>query len=117
MPKFRKVPISTLKVGARLSTPIADPEKPRIKLLAEGTEITEGFIQRLEARGIDSLVLSQRDLAIIHAFHPQGRAIKVPPSHQYVKSRAVNDQTLLLDAELEGGFQFDFQSVERTIFD
>ncbi|QDT06179.1 Cyclic di-GMP phosphodiesterase response regulator RpfG [Rubripirellula lacrimiformis] len=99
--KCKLVPISTLKAGAILSAPIADPHTPSVKLLAEGTAISDQFISRLVARGVESVVLSLRDVAILSAFVPQGRRTKVPPPPAYVRSQSTNDYADALDSHVQ----------------
>ncbi|TWU48405.1 HD-GYP domain-containing protein [Rubripirellula reticaptiva] len=102
--KCKKVPLSTLKAGAILSAPVIDPIDSRVKLLAQGTRITNDFLQRLESRRITSVVLSVRDIAILMAFTPQGRRTKVPPPPVYVTSRSANDYSDAMDNHvLESG--------------
>lgn len=101
--KCKRVPLSILRSGAVLMAPIVDPVDPRIKLLSEGIEITDSFIERLSRRGVDSVILSQRDIAILNAFSPQGRRIKVPPAHQYVQSNDANDYSESIDQSVESG--------------
>lgn len=99
--KCKRVPLSTLRPGAILMAPILDPLDQRIKLLSQGTEITPSFISRLALRGVNSVILSQRDIAILNAFSPQGRRIKVPPAHHYVQSHDVNDYSEAIDKRIE----------------
>ena len=91
MAKCKRVPLSSLVPGAILRTPITDPNNPRIKLLNAGIEITHDLLDALEARGVVTVVLSQRDLGILNAFKPQGRRTKAIPPHQYVTSDETND--------------------------
>ncbi len=101
MSKYRKVSANLLVAGVRLSSVIPDPENQRLRLLGEGMEITADLIARLHQRGVKSLLLSEKDIAILNAFTPQGRAKKVPPAPAYVRSSTVNDQTLLLDKHMD----------------
>ncbi len=99
-----------LRVGAVLSAPILDPLNPRVKLLTEGTMITHTFIELLAVRRVDSVILAQRDIAILSAFSPQGRRTKVPPAPAYVQSHQANDWTRAIDARINDG-----QSMELPI--
>ncbi len=101
MTSQRRVSIDLLAVGARLETSIPDVENPRVKLLAEGTRITEEFLARLRERRIQSVVLNEKDIAKLNAFVPQGRAVKVPPAPEYLISQSINEQTLALDERIE----------------
>ncbi|EMI15804.1 metal dependent phosphohydrolase [Rhodopirellula maiorica SM1] len=103
MSKFRKVSANLLIPGVKLTSAIPDPENARVRLLGEGMEITTDLIQRLQQRGVKSLLLSEKDIAILNAFTPQGRAVKVPPPPAYVKSSTINEQTLILDQQLKAG--------------
>lgn len=97
----KRVPLKTLKPGTVLAHPITDPVDPRVILLGKGLEITQSFLDRLEARGVDTVILAQRDIAILRAFTSHGRRIKVPPPHHYVTSKEQNDQTKKIDRELQ----------------
>lgn len=99
--KCKPVPLTMLKVGAVLRAPVMDLNDGRIKLLAEDTEISESFLRQLAVRGIDSVILSQRDIATLAAFSPQGRRRKVPPAHDYVQSKDANDYSESLDESIE----------------
>ncbi|TWU34992.1 HD-GYP domain-containing protein [Novipirellula artificiosorum] len=101
MSKFCRVSIDTLVVGARLQAAIPDPDNPRVKLLTEGTEVTEDFLRHLQTRDIRSLFLSEKDVAVLASFQPQGRSTTVPAAHSYVCSHAINEHTLLLDQCIE----------------
>ncbi|MFK8113183.1 MAG: HD-GYP domain-containing protein [Rubripirellula sp.] len=96
--KCKRVPLSTLKPGAVLMASIEDPMNRRVKLLTEGSQVTQEFIDRLRARRIDSVILSQRDIAVMNAFMPQGRRRNVPPAHAYVTSHDRNDYSEATDA-------------------
>ncbi|GAA4472314.1 HD-GYP domain-containing protein [Novipirellula rosea] len=101
MSKYRKVSAKLLVPGVKLTSAIPDPENARVRLLGEGMEVTADLILRLQLRGVKSLLLSEKDIAILNAFTPQGRAVKVPPPPAYVKSSTINEQTLILDQHLE----------------
>lgn len=96
----KSVPLSMLRPGAVLSTAINDPTDRRVKLLSQGTAITQAFIDRLYDRGIEMVILSQRDIATLTAFQPQGRRIKVPPPPNYVTSRKNNDHAEAIDTHV-----------------
>lgn len=95
--KCVKVGLSRLKVGAVLSSAIADPTQPRLKLLSAGTKIDESVLQRLAQRGIENVILAERDVAMLSAFEPQGRRSKVPPAPNYVRSNLQNDGSKEVD--------------------
>ncbi len=97
--------------------PILDPLDQRIKLLSEGMEITPSFISRLSIRGVDSVILSQRDLAILNAFSPQGRRTKVPPAHEYVQSNDANDYSKAVDKHVESSGSLTITPSEEPLSD
>ncbi|TWT76281.1 Cyclic di-GMP phosphodiesterase response regulator RpfG [Planctomycetes bacterium CA13] len=101
MTKQRKLPIGSLVEGAKLTSDIPDPENTRVKLLTAGTTITKDFLENLYSRNINGLVVSEKDIAVMSAFKPQGRSVSVPPTHQYVSSHAINQETLMLDERIE----------------
>ena len=101
--KFKRTAIESLPIGMVLRAPISDPNNPQIKLLTEGTDVSQAFIDKLIARGIGEVVVSERDLAMMQAFRPQGRGKKVPPAHQYVQSVAVNDESKEIDQLVHDG--------------
>ena len=65
MAKFKRVSIDAVPVGSVLNAAIGDPNNPQIKLLTEGTAVSEEFIAKLKSRGISEVVISLRDLAVI----------------------------------------------------
>ena len=82
-----RVAIDSVPVGAILFAPITDPENPKIKLLGDGIEVTDAFREKLRQRGIEEVVVSSRDLAVMETFRPQGRGRKVPPAPTYRTSK------------------------------
>ena len=101
--KCRRLELSNLKVGAVLSTAISDPAHPRLKLLAAGTMIDDQFLRQLAVRGIQHVILAERDIALLRAFDPQGRRKKVPPAPKYVQSVLENDGSKEVDQLLKLG--------------
>jgi HD-GYP domain-containing protein (c-di-GMP phosphodiesterase class II) len=95
--RCKRVELNKLKVGAVLTTAVVDPAQPRLKLLAAGTEITEHFLHQLKRRGIGTVILSERDIALLAAFSPQGRRTNVPPPPKYVRSHLENDGSRTAD--------------------
>ena len=75
----KRVSLDLLRPGVALSSAIADPRSPRVKLLGAGVAMTENFIAALRRRSITSVILSNSDIAILQAFSAQGRRTKVPP--------------------------------------
>ena len=101
--KCKPIELSQLQPGAVLVAPIVDPIDTRLRLLAAGTEITEVFLDRLKARGVHTVMLSQRDIAMLAAFTNQGRRTKVPPPPNYVKSSLENDGSKEVDSFVGDG--------------
>ena len=101
--KCRRIELSKLKPGAVLSTAIVDPAQPKLKLLTAGTKIDEKFLRQLNQRGIETVILAERDIALMTAFNPQGRRIQVPPAPNYVRSVKDNDGSIEIDQLLKLG--------------
>ena len=97
--QFARVPLAVLTVGSILTTPIFDPNRPGTKLLGENVEINEQFLRQLAERGIDSVVVSQRDLAAIHSGSPQGARIKVS-DHDYQATSFESELSRKLDNDI-----------------
>ncbi len=112
---YKQVLTSTLPIGAVLRTPIVDPQNRSVRLLADGIAITQAFLDKLSARGITSVSVSQRDLAIMNAFKPQGRRSKVPPSHHYVQSLCINDHTKQIDELVHGDQPLSIEITEQPL--
>lgn len=115
MTRCKRVPLSTLRVGTVLMAPVTDPTDSRITLLGQGVVVTRQFIDRLVARGVESVVLSQRDIALLHAFSSQGRRTKVPPAHCYVQSADRNDHSIELDKTIESSEFSSLAELGQTI--
>ncbi len=115
MAACRQVPASKLPIGAKLRSPIADPQNPNVRLLTAGVTITASFLEKLAARGITSVVVSQRDLAIMNTFKPQGRRTKVPPPHHYVQSLRVNDHTKEIDKLVHSDGALEIDEIESPL--
>ena len=115
MAQFRRVAIGSLPLGMLLRAPISDPNNPQIKLLAEGTDVTNALIHKLISRGIGEVVVSERDLAMMQAFRPQGRGKKVPPAHHYVQSVSVNDESKEIDQRIHEGSTLKLCEIEKPI--
>jgi len=100
---FQSAPLSVLRVGAVLSSPIYDPSDSRTKLLGAGVAITEALITRLRQRGVGTVVLNVSDLARLSAFKPQGTATECPLDHEYVASLLETDASRDLDGDAQEG--------------
>jgi HD-GYP domain-containing protein (c-di-GMP phosphodiesterase class II) len=112
--KCKRVPLSTLRPGATLMAAIEDPINPGIKLLTKGASITQEFIDRLGARNITSVILSQRDLAVMKAFSSQGRRKTVPPAPHYLQSTDKNDFSEATDALVESA-DLSLKPIEKPV--
>lgn len=112
MAKFKRISIDLVPVGSVLKAPIGDPSNPQIKLLAEGVGVSQAFIDKLKSRGIGEVVISTRDIALLKAFEPQGRAKKVPPTPSYVQSVCVNDASKDIDKAVHGGAELTVGEIE-----
>ena len=115
--KFKRVPTGSLRLGMALRAPITDPNNPRIHLLAEGTVVLQTQVDKLISRGISEVVVSERDLAMIQAFRPQGGAKQVPPTHPYVQSISVNDQSKEIDQRVHEGDSLKLCVTDEPILD
>ncbi|MFK8112314.1 MAG: HD-GYP domain-containing protein [Rubripirellula sp.] len=115
MAKFKRVPLDSVVAGSVLNAPIADPANSGVKLLTAGIPITEEFIQKLRSRGISEVVISQRDLATMHAFNSRGRARQVPAAPTYVQSILVNDATKNIDQQVHDGRPMSFGEITEPL--
>ncbi|MCG8653143.1 MAG: hypothetical protein MI861_25105 [Pirellulales bacterium] len=97
MAKYKRVSTDSLVAGSILKSHISDPDNERLRLLGQGVEVTQAFIDRLRARGVSSVLISLRDMAMMHTFHSQARGKKIPPPPSYVPSRHANDHSRQLD--------------------
>lgn len=101
--RCKKIDIDKLKPGATVTAAVVDPAQPRLKLIAEGTVITDHLIAQLKRRGIQRVILSERDIAVMNAFQSQGRRTKVPPSPTYQQSMLHNEGSQEADAIIRDG--------------
>ncbi|TWT50727.1 Cyclic di-GMP phosphodiesterase response regulator RpfG [Rubripirellula amarantea] len=99
--KCKQVSIDLLVVGTPLVAPVMDPRDDRVKLLSAGIPVTQEFINRLKERHIDSVLMSERDLAVCMAFESEGRRTKVPPALDYVQSTMVNEMSEYIDDKID----------------
>ena len=97
MSLFTSVSLSALPIGAILAAPIHDHQQT--KLLGAGIEITEQLLRSLRRRAVDSVVVSQNDLARIHAFRPQGLARTTLPDRPCQPVALANDLSRELDRQ------------------
>ncbi len=101
MATSKRVPLDLLRPGVTVTTAIADPESPRVRLLGAGMVLTETFIAALKRRGVETIILAQHDIAILRSFTSQGRRTRVPPAHRYQRSTEVNDYSEEFDESLK----------------
>ena len=115
MAKFKRVPLQSVPVGSVLKSAIGDPNNPQVKLLTDGTVVSQEFIDKLKSRGIVEVVISLRDLAVISAFQSQGRAKSVPDSHDYVQSVCVNDVSREIDKAIHDGSALSLGDIDDPL--
>src|SRR5690606_3203486 len=92
---FKMVPLSTLRVGAILASPIFD--KQNTKLLAAEQPITPDLIEKLRRRGIQSVAIDINDLARLMAFQPQGTSHRALPPRKNIRVQIENRVSRQLD--------------------
>lgn len=97
----KRVPIDILRPGVTLCSPIADPQKPRIRLLGAGVVMTEDFIKAIKRRGVSTVILSENDIAVLRSFTSPGRRTSVPPGYEYPKSSVINDYSESFDENIQ----------------
>lgn len=103
MAKYTSLPTQQLPIGSILRAPINETGNTNIKLLAEGTEITRAFLEKLTSRGITKVAISDADMASINAFRPQGTARQPAPSHLYRQSICFNEASKKIDQLVHSG--------------
>ncbi len=113
MPISKRVPLEMLRPGVTLSSPIVHPNSPRVKLLGAGVVLTEGFIEALRKRGVDSLIVSEADIALLTAFTSQGRRRKVPAAPHYARSSEINEYSEYFDKQLKANPSPQIQTAEQ----
>ncbi len=80
---FKMVPMSMLRVGAVLASPIVDNQNT--KLLAAEHPISQELIEKLRKRGIQSVAIDVNDLCRLTAFQPQGTSNQALPTRQGIR--------------------------------
>ena len=93
---FKMVPMSTLRVGVVLASPIFDQQNT--KLLASSIPITEALLDKLRRRGVHSVAVHESDLARLTAFQPQGTSISALPDRQNIRATIETSMSRRLDA-------------------
>ncbi len=92
---FKMVPLSMLRVGAVLASPIVDSQST--KLLAAEHPITPELLDKLRSRGVQSVIIDVNDLARLTAFQPQGTSNQALPARPGVRSDLENRVSQELD--------------------
>lgn len=100
---FKMVPMSTLRVGAVLASPIFDGQNT--KLLSAEQPITPDLIEKLRSRGVHSVAIDVNDLARMTAFQPQGVSNQALPARQGIRSEIETRISKQLD--LLSGLEMD----------
>jgi HD-GYP domain-containing protein (c-di-GMP phosphodiesterase class II) len=97
---FQSVDLHSLRVGATLRAPIFG-RGDNVKLLGERVPITPELIERLQGRGVTSVIVLGSDVARLEAFRPQGIARYALEPHAFERSRRESDVTRDLESRLE----------------
>ena len=92
---YKCAPLSMLRVGATLGSPIQD--KQGKLLLGDGIEITKDLLVKLHKRGVQSVVIENKDWIRMTAFESKGKVCKALPNRPPVKSDAHSKATEELD--------------------
>src|SRR5688500_18995764 len=92
---FKMVPMSMLRVGALLASPIFDSQNT--KLLAAEHPITSDLLDKLRKRGVTSVAIDVNDLARLTAFQPQGTSNQALPARQGIRVELENRVSKQLD--------------------
>ncbi len=98
---FRTVSTSVLPIGTALGAPIYD--RQNTKLLGAGVAITADLLDRMKKRGIRSVIVSQRDLARLYAYQPQGTAKHGVGVRRSVRCSLRSPGSSDLDRRIDGG--------------
>lgn len=96
---FKMIPISLLRVGAVLASPICDSQNT--KLLSAGHPITTELLDKLRGRGVQSVAVDVHDLVRLTAFQAQGTSNQALPARQGIRTNMENRVSRLLDAQCE----------------
>jgi HD-GYP domain-containing protein (c-di-GMP phosphodiesterase class II) len=103
---FKMVPMSMLRVGTVLASPIFDSQNT--KLLAAEHPITPELLEKLRSRGIQSVAIDVNDLARLTAFQPQGTSNQALPSRQGIRVAMENRVSKQLD--MLSGLEMDLNA-------
>lgn len=103
---FKMVPMSTLRVGAMLASPIFDSQNT--KLLAADQPITPEILEKLRSRGVHSVAIEVNDLVRMTAFQPQGISNQALPTRQGIRSEIETRVSKQLD--LLSGLELDLNA-------
>ena len=83
-----------------LTSPIFDRGRSDAKLLGDGVEITDKFLERLTARDKDQVWVSSRDFAFLRSYQPQGILRKSQFEHSYWRSSLQCAESERLDDQI-----------------
>lgn len=103
---FKMVPMSTLRVGAILASPIFDSQNT--KLLSAEQPITPELIEKIRSRGVHSVAVDVNDLVRMTAFQPQGVSNQALPARQGIRSEIETRVSKQLD--LLSGLELDLNA-------
>lgn len=103
---FKMVPMSTLRVGAMLASPIFDSQNT--KLLAAEQPITSELIEKLRNRGVNSVAIDVNDLVRLTAFQPQGTSNQALPARQGIRTEIETRVSKQLD--MLSGLEMDLSA-------
>jgi HD-GYP domain-containing protein (c-di-GMP phosphodiesterase class II) len=104
---YTTISTSMLQVGAVLGSPIYD--SANTKLLGAGVDITNNLLDRLKQRGIYSVVISDKDLARLAAYQPQGTSRSAIPDRSGVQTLAETPLTSYFDRAIERGLDLQLK--------
>jgi HD-GYP domain-containing protein (c-di-GMP phosphodiesterase class II) len=107
---FKMVPMSTLRIGAVLASPIFDQQNT--KLLAPSIPITTDLLDKLRKRGISSVAVSEADLARLSAFQPQGTSNNALPGRQGIRATQV-ETTVSRQLDTMGEIEMDLNACKQ----
>ena len=98
--EFSQIPLSVLPIGSVLRSPIFDIGDRRTKLIGGNIEIDEAMLNQLIARGIETVSVSKRDLAVMSAGTPQGIGQEAS-DHTYAPVALATKHSAAIDNEIK----------------
>jgi HD-GYP domain-containing protein (c-di-GMP phosphodiesterase class II) len=106
---FKMVPMSTLRIGAVLASPLFD--QSNTKLLAAGIPISDPILDKLRERGVSTVAVHEADLSRLTAFQPQGTAATALPDRSNIRHELETRVSRQLDLLSE--LQLDLNACRR----